>query len=225
MSNQGFRIFTKIERPDKELVEKFRGLPTPNIADNMSRLFCLDSTIKPMNSTNLLGTAFTVRSRTADNLLFHKALDMARPGDVIVVEVHGDTINSVCGEIMMRYAKKRGIGGFLIDGCVRDLGGLKELDFAVFAKGATPMGPYKDGPGEINVPVCCGGAVINPGDIIVGDEDGVVIINPKDALEVLAKAKAMFDKEQGIFKAIEDGTFDRSWIDRVLMEKGCEIID
>jgi regulator of RNase E activity RraA len=225
MSNQGFRIFTKIERPDKELVEKFRGLPTPNIADNMSRLFCLDSTIKPMNSTNLLGTAFTVRSRTADNLLFHKALDMARPGDVIVVEVHGDTINSVCGEIMMRYAKKRGIGGFLIDGCVRDLGGLKELDFAVFAKGATPMGPYKDGPGEINVPVCCGGTVINPGDIIVGDEDGVVIINPKDALEVLVKAKAMFDKEQGIFKAIEDGTFDRSWIDRVLMEKGCEIID
>ncbi len=225
MSNQGFRIYTKINRPDRELVEAFRGLPTPNIADNMSRLFCVNSSIRPMNSKHLLGTAFTVRSRTADNLMFHKALDMAEPGDVIVVEVRGDSINSVTGEIMMRYAKSRGIAGFLIDGCIRDVGGLQNLDFPVYAKGITPMGPYKDGPGEINVPVCCGDAIINPGDIIVGDEDGVVVISPNDAQDVLVKAKATFEKEAEIFKAIEDGTFDRSWIDKALQEKGCEIID
>ncbi len=225
MSNVGFRIYTKIERPDRKLVEAFRGLPTPNIADNMNRFFCVDSAIKPMNKHHLLGTAFTVRSSTADNLLFHKALDMAQPGDVIVVEVRGDTINSVVGEIMMRYAMKRGIAGFLVDGAIRDFGGLQELDFPVYAKAVTPMGPYKDGPGEINVPVCCGGVIVNPGDIIVGDDDGVVVINPKDAPDILEKARATFAKESAIFKAIEEGTWDRSWVDKALKEKGCEFID
>jgi RraA family protein len=225
MSNVGFRIYTKVERPSKELVEAFKGLPTPNIADNMSRFFCVDAAIKPMNSKHLLGTALTVRSSTADNLMFHKALDMAEPGDVIVVDVQGDMINSVAGEIMMRYAMKRGIVGFLIDGAVRDSGALKNLDFAVYARGANPKGPYKDGPGEINVPVSCGGVVVNPGDIIVGDEDGVVVITPKDAPEVLEKARATFAKEASIFEAIEGDTLDRSWVDKVLQEKGCEIID
>ncbi|RKL63570.1 RraA family protein [Thermoanaerobacteraceae bacterium SP2] len=225
MSNIGMRIYKNIKRPLKELVEGFRGLPTPNIADNMNRFFCVSSEIKGFNNCKLLGTAFTVRSRTADNLFFHKAIDMAEPGDVIVVDVQGDKINSVCGEIMMRYAKKRGIAGFLIDGLIRDSGALKELDFAVFARGASPMGPYKDGPGEINVPVSCGGVVINPGDIIVGDEDGVVVIKAEEAAEVLEKAKATYAKESQIFKSIEEGTIDRSWVDEKLKERGCEIID
>lgn len=225
MSNVGFRIYTKVSRPPKSLVEAFQGLPTPNIADNMSRFFCAAAAIKPMNGCKLLGTAFTVRSSTADNLLFHKALDLAEPGDVIVVDVQGDMINSVTGEIMMRYAMKRGIAGFLIDGAIRDSGALKSLDFAVYARGATPQGPYKDGPGEINVPVSCGGVVINPGDIIVGDEDGVVIISPKDAPEILEKSRATLAKESGIFKSIAEGTLDRSWVDRVLQEKGCEYIE
>ncbi|WP_319415565.1 RraA family protein [Marispirochaeta aestuarii] len=225
MSNVGFRIFTRLPRPDQALVESFRGVPTPNIADNMNRFFCVDTAIKPMNSCQMLGTAFTVRSSTADNLLFHKALDMAEPGDVIVIEVRGDTINAVTGEIMMRYAKKRGVAGFLIDGLVRDSGAVKELDFAVFCRGANPMGPYKDGPGEINVPVNCGGVIVNPGDIIVGDEDGVVVVPPGDAAGILKKAKAMFEKERNIFKAIEAGSYDRSWVDKLLKEKKVEYIE
>ncbi|MDK2934244.1 MAG: hypothetical protein PWP27_2054 [Clostridiales bacterium] len=225
MSNVGFRIYTKVERPPKELVEGFRGQATPNIADNMSRFSCVDTQIKSLNGRHLLGTAFTVKSRSADNLLFHKALDMAQPGDVIVIDVQGDTINAVGGEIMVRYAMKKGIAGFLVDGVYRDLGGLKNLDFAVYARGVNPKGPYKDGPGEINVPVCCGGVVINPGDIIVGDEDGVVVVKPKDAPEILEKTKAIADKEAKIFEQIEAGTLDRSWVDKALEAKGCEYID
>ncbi|QOY38259.1 RraA family protein [Anaerobacillus isosaccharinicus] len=225
MSNVGLRIYTKIERPSRDLVEQFRDLPTPNIADNMGRFSCVDSQIRPFNKAKLLGTAFTVKSRTADNLMFHKALDLAKPGDIIVVDVQGDMINAVTGEIMMRYAKKKGISGFLIDGAIRDSGALKNLDFSVYAKGSNPKGPYKDGPGEINVPVSCGGVVVHPGDIVVGDEDGVVIISSKDAEDVLKKTKETFDKEASIFEAIENGTWDRSWVDETLAEKGCEFID
>lgn len=225
MANAGFRISTNIERLDREIVDSFRGFPTPNIADNMNRFNGVSAEIKSFNEVPLLGTAFTVKARTGDNLLFHKALDLAQPGDIIVVDVQGDTTNAVTGEIMMRYAVKKGIAGFLIDGAIRDSGALKKMEFSVFARGTTPKGPYKDGPGEINVPVSCGGAVVNPGDIIVGDEDGVVIISQKDAIDVLEKTRITNEKEASIFKAIEAGTFDRSWVDQALTEKGCEIID
>jgi regulator of RNase E activity RraA len=225
MSNTGFRIYTNIERPSSELIQSFSNIPTPNIADSMNRFFTVDSEIKPYNDTPLIGSAFTVRARTADNLMFHKALDLAEPGDIIVVDVQGDMINAVTGEIMIRYAMKKKIGGFLIDGAVRDTGAMKELPFPVYAKGSNPKGPYKDGPGEINVPVNCGGAIVNPGDIVVGDEDGVVIIDKKDAPDVLKKATSIYENEQAIFDAIEAGTLDRSWIDETLAAKGCEIID
>lgn len=225
MANVGFRIFTKITRPPKDLIEAFRGLATPNIADNMSRFFCVDADIRPMSKGHILGTAFTVRARPGDNLLFHKALDLAQPGDVIVVDGQGEMSNSLCGEIMVRYAIKKNLAGFLIDGAIRDLGPISEMDFPVYARGAQPKGPYKDGPGEINVPVAIGGVVINPGDILVGDQDGVVVICPEDAAEILAKTKATQAKEAGIFQAIENGAWDRAWVDKTLQEKGCEIIE
>lgn len=225
MGNIGFRVYSKIDRPDRALVEEFRDLSVANIADNMNRFFCVHYSIKGFNKSKLLGTAFTVRTRTADNLLFHKGLEMAKPGDVMVVETRGDEGSAVTGEIMVRYAMKKGIAGFLIDGLIRDSGTISTLDFPVFAKGASPMGPYKDGPGEINVPVCCGGVVINPGDILVGDEDGVVVIKPKDAMEVLEKTRATVEKERGTLKAIEDGTVDRRWVEQLIKVRGCEIID
>lgn len=224
MSNVGFRIYTHVERPSKDVVNAFKNLPTSNIADNMGRFGGASAEIKPLNPSILCGTAITVRSATADNLLFHKALDIAQPGDVIVVDVQGDTVNAVTGEQMVRYAMKRGINGFLIDGAVRDVGVIKTLDFPVYAKGSTPKGPYKNGPGEINVPVCCGGVVVHPGDIVVGDEDGVVIISPKDALKVLEDTLATHSNEQKKLLDIENGTTNRSWIDQLLKEKGCEFI-
>ena len=226
MSNVGFRIYTKIHRPDKELVEQFRGLPVANIADEMNRFSCVDARIKPLNSTPLLGTAFTVKAKVGDNLLFHKAIDMAQPGDVIVVDVQGDLTNSLTGEIMMRQVAKRGIAGVVVDGAVRDSDALREMDLAIYAAGVTPKGPYKDGPGEINVPVSCGGVVVHPGDILVGDGDGIVVVSPKDAEVVLAKAKKKLAQEQATFKAIEAGTLDRSaYSDEAFIKKGCEIID
>jgi len=225
MPNVGFRIFTKINRPGRELVEGFRGIPVANIADEMNRLYCVDARIKPVNGTPLLGTAFTVKARTADNLMFHKAIDLAQPGDVIVVDVQGDLTNSVVGEIMMRQVLKKGISGVVVDGAIRDVEALREMKVAVYAAGVTPKGPYKDGPGEINVPVCCGGQVVKPGDIIVGDADGIVVIDPRDAQQVLEKAKIKLKKEQETFKAIEAGTVDRSmYSDEAFIKKGCEII-
>jgi RraA family protein len=208
-----------------DLIEQFRGLPVANIADEMNRFSCVDARIRPMNSTPLLGTAFTVKSRVADNLLLHKALVMAQPGDVIVVDAQGDTVNSLTGGIMMTGAAKKGLAGVVFDGAVRDSEELKALDMAIYAAGVTPKGPYKDGPGEINVPICCGGVVVNPGDIVVGDGDGIVIINPNDALVILEKTKVKFLKEQEIYKAIEKGVRDKSWIDKELKARGCEIID
>jgi regulator of RNase E activity RraA len=225
MANVGFRIFTKINRPSKDLVEAFRGLPVANIADEMNRFYCVDAKIKPLNDKPLLGTAFTVKARAADNLMFHKAIDLAQPGDIIVVDVRGDMTNSVTGEIMMRQVLKKGISGVVVDGAVRDAEALRAMDLAIYAAGITPKGPYKDGPGEINVPICCGGQVVKPGDIIVGDADGIVVIDPQDAPEILEKARAKYNQEQTKFKAIEEGTMDRSWVDKSLTKLGCQIID
>lgn len=225
MSNVGLRIFTKVNRPAKELIQEFAGIPVANIADMMNRMFCLDAKIRPVNTTPLLGPAFTVKSRPGDNLLLHKALDLAQAGDILVVDAQGDMSNSIIGELMVLWAKKRDLGGFVIDGAIRDVGTLKQMDIPIYAAGITPAGPYKDGPGEINVPVSCGGVVINPGDILVGDEDGVVVIKPEDAPELLKKAKAKNAGEQKTMEEIKNRKWDRTWVDKALAERGCEYID
>ncbi|AJQ29324.1 RraA family protein [Pelosinus fermentans] len=225
MKNVGFRIYSNIMRPPKELVEGFTGIPVANIADNMNRMSCIDSRIRNMNEAPLLGTAFTVKSRPGDNLMLNKAIDMAAPGDVIIVDAAGETSNSVTGEMMITWAQQRGIAGFIIDGAVRDAAIIRKMNFPVYAAGVTPKGPYKDGPGEINVSISCGGVVINPGDIIVGDGDGVVVIDPKDASELLEKAKATVVKEMDMMKAIKNKTWDRRWVDKVLHDKECDYMD
>lgn len=161
------------------MVEGFKGLPVANVADEMNRFFCVAARIKPYNDKPLLGTAITVKLRAADNLMLYKALELAQPGDVIIVDAQGDLSSAITGEIMMTQAAVNGIAGVVIDGAIRDAEAMPELDMPVYVAGVTPKGPYKDGPGEINVPVCCGGVVVNPGDIVVGDSDGIVIINPQ----------------------------------------------
>lgn len=225
MSNVGLRIYKSINRPSKGLIESFAGLPVANIADMMNRMFCIDARIRPVNSASLLGPAFTIKSRPGDNLLLHKALDLAQPGDILVVDAQGDMSNAIIGELMVMWAKKRGLGGFVIDGAIRDIGALKKMDIPVYAAGITPAGPYKDGPGEINVPVSCGGVVINPGDILVGDEDGLVVIKPEDAPELLKKTKAKNLAEQKTMEEIENMSWDRTWVDKALQERDCEYID
>jgi RraA family protein len=224
MANVGLRIKETIERPAPSLLNAFKDLPVANIGDSVNRSFCMNASIRPINGNPLVGPAFTVKARPGDNLLLHKALDLAHPGDIIVVDGQGETTNALIGELMVLWAIKRRLGGFVIDGAIRDLTRLKTVSIPIFAVGVTPAGPYKDGPGEINFPVVCGGVVVNPGDIVVGDADGIVVINPSDASEVLEKAQAKSRDEQQTIADIDNGTWDREWVDAALKAKGCESV-
>ena len=225
MANIGFRIKSDFERPSKELIEAFRGLPVANIADCMNRISCMDARLVPSNKTPLLGCALTVRSTGGDNLLFHKALDLAKPGDIIVIADGGTDQRSCCGEIMVQYALSKGIGGVVVDACIRDADALSQLDFPVYSRGVTPNGPYKNGPGEINMPISCGGMVVCPGDILVGDGDGVVVIKPEDAKELAEMTRKVLEKETKLLEDIAAGRgMDRSWIDKTLQAMGCEYL-
>lgn len=203
----GNRIFTDVVRPDPKIVEMFRGLPSSNINDEMNRLYCMHDYMKLLNPAKakpLLGTAITVKAPIGDNLFFHQALDMAQPGDIIVVDGASGCNRSLAGEIMMRFAQKKGLAGIVVDGCLRDLDGIELLEMPIYAKGVTPQGPWKFGPGEVNVPIACGGQVVFPGDILVGDKDGIVVVRRQDAeavAEVAIKKKAAEDKTFELMEA------------------------
>lgn len=198
--NAGKRIFQDVNRPSRELVEAFRGLPSSNINDEINRLFCMHAYIRllnPESAGQLLGTAITVRAPIGDNLMFHQALDMAQPGDIIVVDGGSGDNRSLAGEIMLRFAAEKGLAGIVVDGCLRDLDGIRTLSMPVYAKGITPQGPFKNGPGEINVPVAVGGQVI-----LVGDSDGIVVIRPQDAPEIAKAAREKKEKEDKTFETM-----------------------
>jgi RraA family protein len=223
MTTLGFRILPVQRRPDNTLVMKFRDIGTSLISDNMNRIHAVGCKLRAFHGKGrMAGPAITVKTRPGDNLMVHKAIDLAEPGDVIVVDAGGETTHAIIGEIMVRLAARKGLGGFVIDGCIRDTEAISGGDFPVFARGATHRGPYKDGPGEINVPISVGGMVVHPGDIIVGDSDGVAVVPVGMAEAVYELASAQKKREEAMFAAIEDGTIDRSWIDAVLIQKGCE---
>jgi len=225
MSNIGFRIFELKNRVPREWIGQFRNVATPHISDNMNRMHSASHALRPYHREGkLVGTAFTVKTRPGDNLMVHKAIDLCEPGDVIVVDAGGDLTNAIIGEIMVRLAVKKGIAGFVIDGAVRDTAAIRKGNFPVYARGVTHRGPYKDGPGEINVTVSVGGMVVHPGDLIVGDDDGLVAVPRAEVENVLTLAKLQAEKEEAIFQSIENGTIDRSWIDEQLKAKGCEMI-
>jgi regulator of RNase E activity RraA len=217
----GFRILPSPPRADPALLERLRVLPVSNVSDTMGRT--PGTNLAPMHRGGaLVGTAFTVRTRPGDNLMVHKAIDMAAPDDVIVVDAGGALDNALVGELMAGWARKRGIAGLVIDGAIRDSETLAGWDFPVFAAGITHRGPWKDGPGEINVVVSVGGMVVRPGDLMAGDADGVLAIAPEEAEAVIAAAEAHQRKEKASMAAIEAGTWDRRWVDEALKARGCE---
>lgn len=153
------------------------------------------------------GSALTVKARAGDNLFLHQALDMAQPGDIIVVSNDEDQTRSLMGEIMFTYAKyQRKLGGLVLDGPIRDVDAVRQMDLPVYANGSTPGGPHKEGPGEINVPIACGGVSVNPGDIIVADADGIIVIPLKDAPAVLEAAKKFHQQDEAKVEAAKNGT-------------------
>jgi RraA family protein len=221
VTNLGFRILPLVNRPGTNLIEQFKTLSTPLISDNMNRMHGISGNIRNFHKEGkLAGPAFTVKTRPGDNLIVHKAIELAEEGDVIMVDAGGEIQNAIIGEIMVRLAEAKGISGFVIDGAIRDTGVIGKESFPVYARGVTHKGPYKEGPGEINVPISVGGSVVMPGDIIFGDEDGLVAIPLKHAGIILEKAQLQRLKERQILCSIETGDLDRAWIDKVLIEKG-----
>lgn len=220
MNDVGKRIYTNFRRPEPALVDRFRNVPVANVSDCMNRMFVMRSNMHAIGiGKKLVGTAFTVKVPIGDNLLFNKALGMAKPGDVIVVDDSSDMDHSICGDIMYRTAKARGIAGFVVDGCVRDVDFLQEDDFPVFAIGVTPKGPYKNGPGEINVDIACGGQVVHPGDIILADEDGVLVVQPSDAEDILVSLQAKLRSEEELSQVICDPLWVDDMIEDIVKEK------
>ena len=227
MSKLGSRIYSKVHRPERNLVERFRGLGVSDISDCMSRMGCIDSAIRPFNKAPLLGTAVTVKLPGGNNLMFHVALSLAKEGDVIIVDGEGSVTRGISGENMIAIARQKGIKGFVIDGAIRDShSAVNSTDFPVYASAVHPNGAYKgNGPGEVNIPVCVGGVVIYPGDIIVGDQDGVAAVRPHYAAIVAQEAKALAQKQAEQLELIKSGRSDRSWVKKALDEAGYEIQD
>ena len=190
-----------------ELIKAFRKLATANISDNLERQPGAIGLRPFHNGTPMAGTAFTIKTRSGDNKVIHEALDLIQPGDVLVVDGDGDVSRALIGEIMSAIARKRGAAGFVLDGAIRDVDAIGKDSFPVFARSAIHRGPYKNGPGELNVPVSIGGMVVYPGDIIVGDLDGVVAFRPERAAELLDAVRAQELKEADILRTIEDGTY------------------
>ncbi|BCM81688.1 MULTISPECIES: RraA family protein [Methylobacterium] len=219
----GFKIHPRTRTVDAATVEKFKAIAVANISDSMSRMVHAGPRLRPMHGGGVLcGVALTVRTRPGDNLMVHAALNRAKPGDVLVIDAGGDLTNALMGELMLGHAQQIGVAGVVLNGAVRDLGWIRANTLPVFAAGVTHRGPYKDGPGEMNVPVALDGMVIAPGDLVVGDDDGVVCV-PFDQVEAVYAAAAA--KQQGEAKtmaAIRAGTVDRSWVERALEKAGCE---
>jgi RraA family protein len=191
----------------QDLAALFKTAPTAIISDNLDRLPGAVGLRSFHRGGAMAGVAFTIRTAAGDNRVIHQALELFRPGDVLVVDGGGDVTRALVGEIMSLIAELRGAAGLVIDGAVRDAAVLAASDFPVFARAAIHRGPYKNGPGEINVPVAIGGMVVNPGDIVVGDADGVVAFPPSVAEDLLKAVQAQSDKEETILQSIRDGTY------------------
>ena len=190
-----------------ELIEGFKNAATAVISDNLDRLPGAVG-LRPFHQGGtLVGTALTVRTAAGDNLAIHEALERVKPGDVIVVDGGGTTDRALIGEIIAEIAQHRGAAGMVIDGAIRDAGVLAKSPFPVFARTAFHRGPYKNGPGEINVPVSIGGMVVSPGDIVVGDDDGVVAFPQSVAAALLERVRAHEAKEVEIIRSIRAGTY------------------
>jgi RraA family protein len=222
----GFRIRTEIERPDPDVVAGFAAFDTPSISDLMNRLYTMSIAITHMTSPRLrlLGPACTVKVYPGDNLLVHKSLDVAQPGDVVVVDAGGSGLTAVLGDLISTKARHRGIAGFVVDGLIRDLPAIRDLgDFPVFARGVTPIGPLHRGPGEINHPISAGGIVVHPGDVIVGDPNGVVVVPQDIASDLLGRLMDRVAGEAAYNAGVARGEFSNEWVDEVLRAAGVDV--
>jgi regulator of RNase E activity RraA len=219
----GFRVRAGFTRPDPTLTRKFADYDSPDISDQLNRLYALAPGIRCLTSDHhkVVGPACTVKVFPGDNLMVHKVLDIAKPGDVVMIDAGASRMNAALGGLISTKAGHRGIAAFIVDGYIRDLPEIKELDFPVWARGATPVGPLHRGPGEINHPIACGGVVVNPGDVVVADGFGVVVIPRTSAEAILERLEAHRDKNIEYFAGVKKGVFSNKWVDDLLEADGC----
>ncbi|ABX34026.1 demethylmenaquinone methyltransferase family protein [Delftia acidovorans] len=221
----GYRIHPRAAGPEAGVVQAFKAIPVAAIGDAMSRnvgAIGLRQYHARLEAV-LCGPAVTVRVRPGDNLMIHKALMMVQPGDVLVIDGGGDVSQALVGGLMRTTCLARGLGGLVIDGAIRDLCEWAQDGMPIFARGHTHRGPSKDGPGEINVPVACAGLAVLPGDLIVGDADGVIAVPAAEAAEVLRRSQAHLAREAVIRETNRSGTADPERFDAVLRAKGLPV--
>ncbi len=221
---QGFRVIADIDRLPREVVQGFAGWATGNVCDALGRVGAMDYQIKPLDpSWRFVGSALTVRARPVDNLIVYKALEIARPGDVLTIATGSATTASVFGDLVCAIARAKGVAALVTDGVVRDAAGIREVGVPVFTRGLSPNSPYKDGPGDINLPISCGGVPVQPGDVILGDEDGVVVVPRDDAIAVLEALPGIRAKERTVAREIAAGRLIPGSLIEALASKGWQI--
>jgi regulator of RNase E activity RraA len=197
------------------IIAALQEIPVAALSDNLHRNIGsvgLQPYHRPGHKT-MAGTAVTVKTRGGDNLTPMRAFEFCRPGDVLVIDAGGDITNAVIGGILSFYTATIGTAGLVLDGAIRDVAEIRERDYPVYARGVNHRGPYKDGPGEINVPVSVGGMIVNPGDIVVGDQDGLLAFSPDEAELLIEKARAHLETEARTIQAMKEGRWDRSFLD------------
>jgi regulator of RNase E activity RraA len=213
----GFRVRGSWPRPGAALLAAFGEASPAQIADCMSRLGAMDAGIRPIwSSPRIIGPALTVWCHSGDNLMLHKALSLAQPGDIVVMNTQGNTANSGFGELLATSAVRMGVCGVILDGAVRDADALQALRLPVYARGLCPNGCNKDGAGEVGAIIACGGVAVRPGDIIVADRDGVTVVPLEDAADVAALSAAQVEREHKRLAEIERGVLVRPEIDEYL---------
>jgi regulator of RNase E activity RraA len=219
----GFRVRHDIERPAADIVAGLRDFDTPAISDLMNRLYTMVPAIHNLTDPErrLVGPACTVKVFPGDNLMVHKSLDVAKPGDVVVVDASSSMMTAVLGDLVCTKAKHRGIAGFIVDGLIRDLPAILRLgDMPVFARGVTPIGPLHRGPGEVNHPISAGGIVVHPGDIVAADLNGVVVVPRENADDILQRLRGRAADEAAYVAGVARGDFSNAWVDAILEDAG-----
>jgi 4-hydroxy-4-methyl-2-oxoglutarate aldolase len=215
-------VLRNFERVNADTVKQASSFASSILADVAGRRGTLCSRIAPLSpSMRIAGPALTVEVRPGDNLMIHAAMAIAKPGDVLVIDGKGDETSALMGEIMVSQCKAIGVAGIVVYGSVRDIEAIREIGFPVFAIGANPNGPTKLIPGRVNWPISVGGTAVNPGDLIVADADGVVVVEKEKAASLLGAAAQKVIDETKRIQGIRSGEQLRpAWLDGALRKAG-----
>ncbi|MDQ6620728.1 MAG: hypothetical protein M3Z31_13720 [Pseudomonadota bacterium] len=228
MANQpaALTVRRNFPRPQADLVARLAESPTGWVVDANGRRGALDYRVRPLTKVmRFCAVALTVGSRARDNLAPYAAISYARPGDVLIIAADAYEEASVVGDVLVGMAKNQGVAAIVTDGMVRDIDGLNAVGIPVFARGLCPNSPHKDGPGTIGLPIVIGGVAVNPGDVILGDQDGVVVV-ARDALEsVLAAIMDVKSKEMKMEALVAQGAKLPPGMEELIAQKGVQYVD